>query len=130
MRLLLDTHIALWAIVDDPKLSTAARTLIEDANNDIFVSMASVWEIATKRSVFRDTGAMPLSAREAMTAFGEAGFDLLAIDMAHVETLETLPLLHRDPFDRMLVAQALTEPMRLLTRDPKVAAYGGTVALV
>jgi PIN domain nuclease of toxin-antitoxin system len=131
MRLLLDTHIALWAIADDARLPTKARHLIEDAENDILVSAATIWEIAIKHGLGRGgTNAMPISAPAALDWFGKAGYGLIDITTAHAAAVETLPPLHQDPFDRMLVAQALTEPLRLLTHDPAVAAYDRSVILV
>ncbi|HVY33990.1 MAG TPA: type II toxin-antitoxin system VapC family toxin [Caulobacteraceae bacterium] len=131
MRLLLDTHIALWALVDDSRLPQRATELITDPANTIAVSAASVWEIALKHALGRGgPNAMPLSGREAMTYFAQAGYDLLPISPEHAAAVETLPSLHADPFDRMLVAQALAEPMRLLTHDAVLARYGDMVLKV
>ncbi len=128
MKLLLDTHIALWAISDDPRLSEAARTLITAPENEIFVSAASIWEISIKHGLTRSN--MPISGREALTYFSESGYRLLAITPEHAASIETLPSLHTDPFDRMLVAQALYEPLRLVTHDTQVAQYNDTIMLV
>ncbi len=128
MRLLLDTHIALWAIADDPRLSDLARSLIDDPDNAVMVSAATVWEISIKHALAR--GNMPISGEEALGYFRSAEFGLLDITPAHAAAVETLPPLHGDPFDRILVAQAMTEPLRLLTRDAQVAAYGGMVLIV
>ncbi len=131
MRLLLDTHIALWAIVDDRRLSAKARTLIVDPANEIVVSAASLWEIAIKHALARGTpNDMPISASEALGFFQKAGYELLDISPAHVVAIETLPTLHADPFDRILVAQALNVPLRLLTHDPKVARYSDSIVTV
>ncbi len=128
MRLLLDTHVALWAIADHPNLSGKARRLIEDPDNEIVVSVATVWEIAIKHALARGgPNDMPISGQQALVYFKEAGFTVLDIAPAHVATLETLAPLHADPFDRMLVAQALSVPLRLLTRDQRVAAYSDVV---
>ena len=130
MRLLLDTPIALWAIVDDPRLPEAAAALIRDETNDIIVSAASIWEIAIKHRLARGgAGDMPLSAAEARRYFEEAGYALLPISADHAATLGGLPLIHGDPFDRMLIAQALHEPLRLLTCDTVLAHYGEMVLL-
>lgn len=91
----------------------------------MWVSVAILWEIAIKHSLGR--GDMPVSARDAAGYFGESGFRLLAIQPEHALAVENLPPLHADPFDRLLVAQALVEPMRLLTHDAAVARYGGVV---
>lgn len=128
MKLLLDTHIALWAISDDPRLSDAARVLITAPENEVFVSSASILEISIKRGLARSN--MPISGREALTYFSESGYRLLAVSPEHAASIETLPPLHADPFDRMLVTQALYEPLRLVTHDAQVAQYSDTVMLV
>lgn len=128
MRLLLDTHIALWAITDSPKLSKQAKELILDPASEIFVSAASIWEIAIKHSLNR--GNMPVSSSEAMRYFTEAGYTLLPINPTHAAATETLPMHHADPFDRMLIAQAMTEPLRLVTHDNIVAMYEYGIMLV
>jgi PIN domain nuclease of toxin-antitoxin system len=128
MRLLLDTHVALWAITDDPRLSSAAGDLIADPANTIVVSAASIWEIAIKRAIAR--GDMPVSASEAIEWFANSGYLLLDISPLHAAAVESLPAIHNDPFDRLLVAQALVEPLRLLTRDRLVAAYSDTTIMV
>lgn len=131
MRLLLDTHVALWAIADHASLSVKARRLIEDPDNQVVVSAASVWEIAIKHSLARGgPNDMPISAADALGYFRDAGFALLEIAPAHAAAVETLAALHGDPFDRMLVAQALTTPLRLLTHDQRIAAYSDTVITV
>ena len=128
MRLLLDTHIALWALTDDPRLSPRARALINDPANQVIVSAATVWEIAIKHALGRDD--MPISGDEALDWFRRAGYDLLPISPAHAAAIEHLPEHHRDPFDRLLVAQAIAEPLRLLSRDPLVIRYGDAVIAV
>lgn len=127
----MDTHIALWAIVDDPRLPRRAAELITDPDNTVAVSAASVWDIALKHALGRGgPNAMPISGREAVTYFREAGYDLLSISPEHAAAVEALPVLHPDPFDRLLVAQALTEPMRLLTHDAALSGYGEMVLKV
>ena len=131
MRLLLDTHVALWAVVDDPRLPAKAVELIADPANEVFVSAASLWEIAIKHALARGgPNDMPISAQEALGYFHGAGYTLLDIAPAHVVAVEGLPMLHADPFDRILVAQALTVPLRLLTRDARMARYSDTVIMV
>jgi PIN domain nuclease of toxin-antitoxin system len=130
VRLLLDTHVALWFITDAPRLSDVARTLIMDAENDVFVSIATVWEIAIKHTTPRGPEVMPLSGTDALAAFRGTGFHIIDITPADIAALESLPLLHRDPFDRILVAQAMSGPFRLLTRDRKIAAYSDTIIAV
>ncbi len=125
MRLLLDTHIALWAITGDRRLSANACALILDTENEVIVSAASVWEIAIKHALARGRpDDMPVSGSQALNAFTAAGYAMLPISPAHAAAIEQLPRLHDDPFDRMLLAQAITEPLRLLTSDARVLAYG------
>ena len=128
MNLLLDTHIALWAITDHPNLSTTARELILSPRATIWISVASIWEISIKHSLGR--GEMPVSGKDAIRYFRDAGYQFLAIEPEHAAAIETLPRHHQDPFDRLLVAQALIEPMRLLTHDSNVARYGDTIVLI
>ena len=130
MRLLLDTHIALWAITDDARLPDAARSLIADAANTVFVSAASVWEITIKHALARGgPNDMPVSGPDALRYFGDAGYNLLPITAEHAAGVAALPDHHRDPFDRIIVVQALQEPLRLLTHDPVVKSYGDTILL-
>ncbi len=128
MNLLLDTHVALWAITDSPCLPTDARNLIAAEKTTVWVSAASVWEIAIKHALGR--GDMPVSSLDAVRYFDESGFRLLPIAPEHAAAVEGLPPHHQDPFDRLLVAQALSEPMRLMTNDPMVALYSDTVLRV
>lgn len=131
MRLLLDTHVALWAIADHPNLGGKARRLIEDPDSQVFISAATVWEIAIKHARTPEgPNGMPISGREALDYFRQAEFSLLPITAEHSAALDELPPLHADPFDRMLVAQALTEPLRLLTRDQRIAGYSELVVMV
>ncbi|MCL5956104.1 MAG: type II toxin-antitoxin system VapC family toxin [Gammaproteobacteria bacterium] len=125
MNLLLDTHVALWAITDSPRLSKKAREMIELPKSSIWISAATIWEIAIKRSLGR--GDMPVSSQEAMRYFGESGYRFLPIEPEHAAAVEDLPAHHADPFDRILVAQALVEPMRLITHDAMVACYSDTI---
>jgi PIN domain nuclease of toxin-antitoxin system len=131
MRLLLDTHIALWGVTDYERLKLETRRRLEDRQNEVFVSVVTLLEIAIKHALpKRRADDMPISAEEALTAFLEAGFRVLDILPQHALAIAALPPLHRDPFDRMLVAQARAEPLRLLTVDKMVAAYGDVVELV
>ena len=125
MNLLLDTHVALWAITDSPKLSLKARELIQSPKATVWISVASVWEIAIKHAIGR--GDMPVSSQDAVRYFRESGYRFLAIEPEHAVAVEDLAAHHQDPFDRLLVAQALVEPMRLITRDPLVALYSDTI---
>ena len=131
MRILLDTHIALWAIVDHVRLPRQARTLINDHENSVVVSAATVWEIAIKHAVSRGKrNAMLMSGRDALTEFLAAGYEMLSVSVSHAAAVDTLPKIHSDPFDRMLIAQAITEPARFLTSDRRLAEYSDTVILV
>jgi len=128
VRLLLDTHVALWAIVDSPRLAEHARNLILDPTNSIYISTASVWEITIKHMLGK--GDMPVSGTQAAAHFQAAGYIELPIVNAHVALLETLPPHHADPFDRLLIAQALAEPLRLLTHDATLKPYSDSIILV
>ncbi|MBX6318687.1 MULTISPECIES: type II toxin-antitoxin system VapC family toxin [unclassified Pigmentiphaga] len=125
MNLLLDTHVALWAITDSPRLPQHARNLIQSSRTTVWVSAASIWEIAIKHSLGR--GHMPVSSPDAIRYFNDAGYRFLAIEAEHAAAVEDLAAHHQDPFDRLLVAQALIEPMRLMTHDALVARYSDTI---
>jgi len=125
LNLLLDTHVALWAITDSPKLSKKAREMIELPKSSIWISAATVWEIAIKHSLAR--GDMPVSGQDALRYFRESGYRFLPVEPEHAAAVEDLPAHHSDPFDRILIAQALIEPMRLMTHDPMMARYSDIV---
>lgn len=128
MMILIDTHLALWAINDDPKLPGKARKLILEPKNSIYFSAASIWEISIKHRLARED--MPLSGAEAYQLFLDSGYLELPITSDHAMATERLPMFHGDPFDRILVAQSMTHPMRLLTHDSKLSAYGNFVVEV
>lgn len=128
MKLLLDTHVAVWVVSDDRRLSQRARTMIADPENEKVVSVVSFWEIALKRA--RTPGRIPLKTSEAIAAFAEARFELLSVLAPHALTYESIVERHGDPFDRMLVAQALHEQLRLVTHDKEVARYSDTFILI
>ena len=128
MKLLLDTHIALLAVSDDPRLSPKARELIAAPRNLIWVSAASIWEIAIKHSLGR--GDMRISGAEALEYFSQSGYRMWPVSPEHAAAVETLPAHHQDPFDRLLVAQSLAEPLRLLTHDTAVARYSDAIILI
>jgi PIN domain nuclease of toxin-antitoxin system len=125
MRLLLDTHILLWALTKDDRLGATARMIL-DSHNDVMVSTVSYLELAIKAS----QGKIDVDVVELRKAVARSGFEEVSIQGKHAEILGQLPWYHKDPFDRILVAQALAEPMRLLTVDPQVARYSDTVLLV
>lgn len=128
MNLLLDTQVALWAITDNPKLSQKARDLIQSPKTSVWVSVANIWEIAIKHALGR--GDMPVSSQDALRYFQESDYRLLPVEAEHAVAVEELPMHHQDPFDRILVAQALVEPMRLMTHDSLVALYSDTIIKV
>jgi Uncharacterized protein conserved in bacteria len=128
MRLLLDTHIALWAISDDSRLPQTARDLIADPASSITVSAASIREISIKHSLGR--GNMPISGADALLYFQRSDYSLLGVSAQHAAAVEQLPAHHADPFDRILAAQALLEPLRLLTHDETLARYSDSIILV
>lgn len=125
MRLLLDTHVLLWLMDDSPRLSQQARRLIVSAT-EVFVSSVSVWEIAIKSRL----GKLEVDAETLVAKLEAAGLKELYVTYRHAIATGKLPRLHGDPFDRLLVAQAIIEPMRFLTADAKLAAYSELVTAV
>lgn len=127
MRILLDTHTFLWFIAGDTQLDNYARTLIENACNERYLSVASIWEIAIKSSLGRVKVPLPPSTLIREHVWANA-IDLLAIAPEHFDALHDLPYHHKDPFDRLLVAQAVQEGMVLVTKDSAFQAYTVQVA--
>jgi PIN domain nuclease of toxin-antitoxin system len=128
MKLLLDTHILLWAAGQPEKLSTSALKLLQHPDNALFFSAASIWEIVIKLKLGRaDFIVDPYRLRKMLIVHE---YSELAITSEHALRIETLPALHKDPFDRLLVAQARAEGMLLLTADIAVAQYGEAVRLL
>lgn len=121
MRLLADTHALLWYGPKSERLSAKARRVIEESREPVWMSIASLWEMAIKVSIKKLDLGMAVSARAA--EFRRAGFRLLPIGDAHLDRAATLPLHHRDPFDRMLIAQALTDGLTIVTADPAFDEY-------
>lgn len=131
MRRLLDTHIALWAVTLDPRLPAEAADVIADRAIEVCVSAASLWEIAIKNALpTHRQGGMPCSAAEAADLFTRTQFQILPITEAHAVAVEALDATHKDPFDRLLVAQAISESMLLLTHDRRLAAYSDLVQVI
>ncbi|HYB49560.1 MAG TPA: type II toxin-antitoxin system VapC family toxin [Burkholderiaceae bacterium] len=128
MNLLLDTHIALFAIADDRRLPREAAGRIADEANSICVSAVSVWEIAIKHTLANRS--MPISGRQALGYFRQAGYRMLDMRPEHAAAIEDLLAVHADPFDKMLVAQAQVEPLNLLTSDTLLVKYGKNVLAV
>ncbi|MCF7530559.1 type II toxin-antitoxin system VapC family toxin [Neisseria lisongii] len=125
MKYLLDTHILLWAATDSPKLSRAARAIIENWENELYFSAASIWEIAIKTGLGKPE--FQVNSSLFRRTLLDNGYLELAIDGRHTAATETLPEIHKDPFDRLLVAQSQIEGMALISADQKVIAYGHTV---
>lgn len=128
MKLLLDTHLLLWAAGEPERLSAQARTLMESPEHELVFSAASLWEVAIKSGLGRDD--FKLDASVLRRGLIENGYLELPIGGDHVVAVASLPSLHRDPFDRLLVAQAQVEGITLLTSDPLVAAYPGPIRKV
>jgi len=119
LKILLDTHVALWALADRSRLSPAARALLEDPENECWVSSASAWELAIKVRLGKHRLAFPLAELE--EAIEEAGFRSLPVTMRHALAVERIDTAHQDPFDRLLLAQCQSETLRLLTADRQLA---------
>jgi len=122
MNILLDTHIALWALAGDPVLPVQGEKLICDKSNRIFFSIASMWEVSIKHTI--KPGRMPITGAEFLHYCEQAGYERLSIHERHVLALELLESIHADPIDRILVVQAHTEGFLLLTHDKTLASYG------
>jgi PIN domain nuclease of toxin-antitoxin system len=128
VKLLLDTQILLWAAGQPEHLSRAARKLLQDSDNELLFSAASLWEIAIKRGLGReDFRVEPRLLRRGLL---DNGYTELAISSQHAVSIDTLPPIHKDPFDRLLLAQALTEGITLVTSDEQLALYSGPVRKV
>ena len=125
MRLLLDTHVFLWAVTGSSRLAAAARSQISAAEA-VYVSAASIWEIAIKSRLGKIEG----DAEALVAAIKTSGFIELAVTARHAAAVAKLALHHTDPFDRLLLAQAFNEPLTLLTADSAFRAYGGGVSLL
>jgi PIN domain nuclease of toxin-antitoxin system len=119
VSLILDTHVLLWWIGNDSSLAAAARQAIADPDVRVFVSAASAWEIMFKKSTGKLDAPNDLDQQVARHEF-----EPLAITLAHALAAGSLPLHHKDPFDRMLVAQAMAEGLTIITRDPRIRQYG------
>jgi PIN domain nuclease of toxin-antitoxin system len=123
-RLLLDTHLLLWAVSAPQKLSLATRKRIDAC--EVFVSAASIWEVSIKAAL----GKLDADPAALLAEIEPAGFSLLPVTGEHAAAVARLPPIHNDPFDRMLVAQAKTEPLLLLTNDAALAGYGDCIELI
>lgn len=128
MKLLLDTQILLWAAGQTERLSASARKQLNDPKNELLFSAASLWEIAIKKSLGRED--LRVEPRLLRRGLLDNGYAELPVTTEHAVSVDALPDLHKDPFDRILLAQALTEGITLLTADAQLARYGGPVRKV
>jgi PIN domain nuclease of toxin-antitoxin system len=128
MKLLLDTHLLLWAAGHPDRLSAGARRLIDNPENELLFSAASLWEVAIKRGLGRDD--FKVDARVLRRGLLDNGYSELPIVSDHVVAIESLPTIHKDPFDHLLVAQATAEGITLLTIDSLVGKYPGPIRMV
>jgi PIN domain nuclease of toxin-antitoxin system len=128
MNLLLDTHVLLWAAGSPDRLSLAARDLINDTSHNVFFSVASIWEITIKESLNR--GDFRADARLLRRGLLDNGYKEINITSEHCLAVKSLPMLHRDPFDRLLVAQMMIEGFTLLTVDALVSQYSGSIRMI
>jgi len=125
MKLLLDTHLLLWAAGEPDHLSKGALLLISDQDNELFFSAASLWEIAIKNSLGRND--FQVDARLLRRGLLDNGYNELPINSEHAVAIDSLPAIHKDPFDRILISQAKVEGITLLTADSMVAQYPGPI---
>ena len=128
MKFLLDTHILLWAAGSPEKLSQQAKSIIEESENQLFFSAASLWEISIKKGLGRPD--FKVDARVLRRALIDNGYQELNITGLHSVSVEDLPFIHKDPFDRILLSQATVEGFTLLTSDKTIAQYSGPIQLV
>jgi PIN domain nuclease of toxin-antitoxin system len=125
MRLLLDTHVYIWCVADNRKLSQRARTLILEAT-EVYISSVSIWEASIKVN----RGKLDANINDLVKVISKSGFLELPLTVKHVIEVNKLPHLHRDPFDRVLVAQAISEPLKFLTADTKLKEYSELVEII
>ena len=128
MKFLLDTHLLLWAAAEPRRLSKQARALIDNPGNDLLFSAASLWEVAIRRGLGRED--FKVDARLLRRGLLDNGYGELPIISDHVVAIDSLPPIHKDPFDRILVAQATVEGVTLLTIDDIVLQYPGPIRAV
>jgi PIN domain nuclease of toxin-antitoxin system len=128
VRLLVDTHLLLWAVASSSQLPRGARALMEDPANEVYYSAASIWEIAIKSALGRKD--FRVDVPSLLAALQRMGFVELPVTGAHAARVAQLKNIHRDPFDRLLVAQSIVEPLTLLTNDALLARYGDGIRVV
>lgn len=125
MKLLLDTHILLWAAGQPERLSQIARELIENPDNELYFSAASIWEIAIKSGLGRED--FKADSRLVRRGLIDNGYREICISSEHAVGVRALPLIHKDPFDRLLISQSISEAITLVTADPVLSAYSNMV---
>jgi PIN domain nuclease of toxin-antitoxin system len=131
LRLLLDTHLILWRLTDNPRLPDRAIALMDDEANSVDVSAISIWEVAIKWARRRGRADdIPYSGQQFLSSLGRAMIEPLPVQPSHAAAVDDLPMHHGDPFDRFLIATARQEGMVLLTCDTKLAGYGDSVIIV
>lgn len=128
MRLLLDTHLLLWTVIQPDRIAIPVRRKIEDPTNDLHFSVVSIWEVAIKRSLGRAD--FTVDSQVLRRSLLDSRYEEVTVDGTHAVAVEALPLLHKDPFDRLLVAQAMVEGIVLLTSDARLARYPGPIQKV
>jgi PIN domain nuclease of toxin-antitoxin system len=128
MKLLLDTHTLVWALISPAQVPPLIRTLLEDARNEVSFSAASILEIAIGRAAGR-RNAPAIGSEEASALGRQAGYEMIPITDLHAAAVETIALFHADPYDKLLLAQAQIEGLRLVTHDKKLAAYDSRTIL-
>lgn len=128
MNFILDTHLLLWTSTNDEKLPRAAKAIIADSQNVLWASVISFWEVAIKSA--KRLPDFPYEVGELRTGLIANGYKELSVESSHVLTLRQMPMLHTDPFDRLLVAQAISEGFTFLTADRKLAQYGENIRYV
>jgi PIN domain nuclease of toxin-antitoxin system len=128
VRLLLDTHLLVWVAIFPHRLSEAARAIVTDRHNELLFSAASIWELTIKSTLERND--FRIDPRHLLQGLLDNGFTEFPVTSRHGLTVDVLPLLHKDPFDQLLLAQAISEGIVLLTSDAQLARYPGPVRLV
>ncbi|MGK6316119.1 type II toxin-antitoxin system VapC family toxin [Neorhizobium sp. DT-125] len=128
MRILPDSHILAWFAEDDPNLTHEMRDILEDEDNELFFSSASIWELTIKRALNRR--GFNIEPHVLYRALLDNGFEEIPVSSRHAFILETLPSIHKDPFDRILIAQSMAEGVLLLTSDQAIAQYKGPIRLI
>lgn len=128
MKLLLDTHLLIWLSLNDSRVNANILSLLQDRRNQLFFSVASIWEIAIKHALGKKD--FPVNSQDIRNGFLRLGCEELAVLGEHAVEVEKLPVFHKDPFDRLLIAQAKVEGITLLTSDAMVAKYPGPIQMI